>query len=244
MRNIALVVSYDGTAYHGWQRQPDRITIQEVLEDRIRKIVNHNIKIYAGGRTDSGVHAYGQVINFFTESAILPTSLKRGLNSLLPADIRVVEASDIHDKFHARYSAKSKIYVYTILNQPHNSPFHARYVWHIPWEVDVAPMKTAAGIIMGSHDFSSFKKKEVVYKSHIRDVFQSAVKRQGNFIYIIVEATGFLRYMVRNIVGTLILVGSGRLSPHFFREILECKDRDKAGPTAPAKGLFLRKIKY
>ncbi len=244
MRNIALVVSYDGTAYHGWQCQPDLKTVQQVLQEKIENIVNHGIKIYGGARTDSGVHAFGQTVNFFTESSIDLRGLTRGLNSLLPDDIRIMNAREVDENFHARYSAKSKIYVYSILNAPFNSPFYSRYVWHIPFELDVSGMNDAIRLIVGEHDFSAFKKKNELYRSVVREVLKSGVKRKGDFVYVIVEATGFLRYMVRNIVGTLVLVGSGKINEEDFKTVLESKDREKAGPTAPARGLFLRKIKY
>jgi tRNA pseudouridine38-40 synthase len=244
MRNISLIVSYDGTAYHGWQYQPNLITIEQVVREAIEKILNHKIKIYAGARTDTGVHAQGQVVNFFTEKGIEPGSLARGLNSLLPVDIRVKDAFEVGPDFHARYSAKSKTYVYCILNATYNSPFYVRYVRHIPYNIDVSSMNDSIKLIVGQHDFSAFKKKNATYHNPIREVIRARVKRRGNFIYIVIEATGFLRYMVRNIVGTLVLVGSGKIGVEDFRKILESKDREKAGPTAPAQGLFLREIKY
>jgi tRNA pseudouridine38-40 synthase len=244
MRNIALVVSYDGTAYHGWQCQPDLITIQQILQESIENIVNHKVKIYGGARTDSGVHAFGQTVNFFTMSTIELRGLARGLNSHLPPDIRIRNAREVDEHFHARYSAKSKIYVYSILNTPYNSPFYGRYVWHLPYGLDVSFMNHAAKLIVGMHDFSAFKKKDEIYRSNVREVIKAGVKRKGDFMYILIEATGFLRYMVRNIVGTLMLVGSGKLAVEDFKNIFDSKDREKAGPTAPAKGLFLREIKY
>jgi tRNA pseudouridine38-40 synthase len=244
MRNISLIVSYDGTNYHGWQCQPDLITIQQTLQERIEKIVNHGIKLFAGARTDSGVHAYGQTVNFFTDSTIELKTLVRGLNSLLPTDIRIMRAYEASGDFHSRYSAKSKIYVYSILNSAGSSPFYARYVWHIPYALNVPLMDRTIKGITGVHDFSAFKKKDTLNKSPIREILKAGIKKRGDFIYIVIEGTGFLRYMVRNIVGTLVLVGSGRLIENNFREILESKDRENAGPTAPAKGLFLRRIKY
>ncbi|HOF57994.1 MAG TPA: tRNA pseudouridine(38-40) synthase TruA [Syntrophorhabdaceae bacterium] len=244
MRNIVLVVSYDGTAYHGWQCQPGLATIQQTLQEKIEKIVNHKVKIYGGARTDSGVHAFGQTLNFLTTSAIGLTGLERGLNSQLPPDIRIRYAREEDDLFHARYSAKSKIYIYTIMNVQYNSPFYERYVWHIPYRLNDASMNAAVKNIIGVHDYSAFKKKDEIYQTAVREILKAGVKRRGNFIYVLVEATGFLRYMVRNIVGTLMLVGSNKLTVEDFKRILESKDREKAGPTAPARGLFLREIKY
>lgn len=244
MRNISLIVSYDGTNYHGWQCQPDLVTIQQTLQERIEKIVNHNIKLYAGARTDSGVHAFGQTVNLFTDSTIELKGLIKGLNSLLPPDIRVRDANEADEDFHSRYSARSKIYIYSVLNSVYNSPFYTRYVWHIPYFLNVSSMHRTIRQITGVHDFSAFKKKNTLYQKPVREILQAGVKKKGDFIYVVIEGSGFLRYMVRNIVGTLMLVGSGKLANDDFRAILESKDREKAGPTAPAKGLLLRKIKY
>jgi len=244
MRNISLIVSYDGTNYHGWQCQPDLITIQQTLQERIEKIINHRIKLFAGARTDSGVHAYGQTVNYFTDNTIELKRLVKGLNSLLPPDIRIMGAHEASEDFHSRYSAKSKIYVYSILNSVCSSPFYARYVWHISYALNVPSMHRTIKGITGIYDFSAFKKKDTLHKSPIREILKAGVTKRGDFIYVVIEGTGFLRYMVRNIVGTLALVGSGKLTENNFMEILESKDRENAGPTAPAKGLFLRRIKY
>jgi tRNA pseudouridine38-40 synthase len=244
MRNIVLTIAYDGTQYHGWQCQPNAITIQEIFAKAVEKILNHPVKIYAGGRTDTGVHAMGQVINFHTEKEIELRSLAKGLNSLLPRDIRVKDAREEDLSFHARYSAKAKTYVYCVLNTAYNSPFLERYVCHIHNALNVPAMDKAARILLGEHDFSAFKKKDEVYKNPVREIVRAGVKRKGDIIYFIVEGRGFLRYMVRNIVGTLVLVGSGKVTVEEFSVILESKEREKAGPTAPSRGLFLRKIKY
>lgn len=244
IRNIALTIAYDGTNYHGWQCQPNAVTVQQVVQQAIGRILNHDTKIYAGGRTDTGVHAMGQVINFFTEKGISVRDLIRGLNSLLPGDIRVREAREVEGAFHARYSAKAKTYTYFILNRPYNSPFLERYVWHIPHLLDVPAMDKAAETIVGEYDFSAFKKKDEVYRTAVREVIRAGVRRRGDVIYVVLEARGFLRYMVRTIVGTLVLVGSGKITVEEFSSIRESKERERAGPTAPAKGLFLRKITY
>ena len=243
-RNVSLVLEYDGTNYHGWQCQPNAITLQEVIQRSIEKILDHSVKIYAAGRTDAGVHASGQVINFFTEKTIGLENIMKGLNGFLPVDIRVKKADEVEESFHARYSAKSKTYLYCILNTRYHSPFHVRYAWHIPYEVNTRLMNESIKEIIGVHDFSSFKKKNEIYKKHEREVLKAWVRRRGAFIYIFIEATGFLRYMVRNIVGTLVLVGSGRISKDDFVAILHSMDRVNAGPTAPPQGLFLRKIRY
>lgn len=244
MRNIKLILSYDGTNYHGWQCQPDRETIQETLKKAIEKIVNHEVKVYGAARTDSGVHAMAQVANFFTEKSINNVNLKKGLNSLLPHDIRVIDAVDTSIDFHSRYSAKSKTYIYTILNTPFDSPFFHRFSWHVPYYINTETMNRAIKEIVGVHDFSAFKKKNEIYRSNVREVIRAGVKRRKDFIYILIEATGFLRYMVRNITGTLVLIGTGKLKENAMREILKSKDRDMAGETAPARGLFLKEITY
>ena len=163
---------------------------------------------------------------------------------MLPRDIRIQEARDVDTAFHARYSAKSKIYVYCILNKRYNSPFLTRYVLHDPYPLNIDGMKRTAKILLGEHDFSAFKKKDELYRNPVREVKRVGVATKGDIVYVIIEATGFLRYMVRNIVGTLLLVGHGRIDREDFETILESRDREKAGPTAPAHGLFLRQIKY
>lgn len=244
MRNVALVIEYDGTNYHGWQCQPNIVTLEEAVRDVVARILGHDAKIYAGGRTDAGVHASGQVINFHTDKDIPLEGLKKGLNSMLPEDIRVKAALEVDQSFHARYSARSKVYSYTIANTPIHSPFHFRYSWHIPYTIDSGIMNRTIKGIAGEHDFSAFKKKDEVYASTVRNILSAGVKKRGEFVYIVIEATGFLRYMVRNIVGTLVLVGTGKLKQDDFFAILASKERTNAGPTAPAKGLFLRRIKY
>lgn len=244
MRNIALVIAYDGTSYHGWQCQPNSVTVEETVRERVAKILNHSVKLRAAARTDSGVHALGQVVNIHTESRIELNGLMRGLNSLLPADIRVVDGREVTEDFDARYSAKGKTYVYCILNQRFDSPFFTRYALHMPYDLDSVLMREALMHIRGEHDFSAFKKKEEMYKSTVRRVVRTEVARKGRMIYVVLEATGFLRYMVRNIVGTLILVGRRKIGNNDFLKILESRERESAGPTAPAHGLFLRRVKY
>jgi len=243
-RNIRLTLAYDGTNYHGWQSQPNGVTVEETLKGVAERILDHRIKVVAGGRTDAGVHALGQVANFATSKPIDAESLCRGLNSLLPPDIRVKNACDADPDFHARYSAKSKVYVYCILNQPCNSPFLARYALHVPSSLDTAAMGETAGLVVGEHDFSAFKKKDEVYANPVRRVLRARVATRGPMVFVVMEATGFLRYMVRNIVGTLLLVGREKIDKTAFQEILESRQRENAGPTAPPHGLFLKGIRY
>ena len=243
-RNISCVVEYDGSNYHGWQCQPNDTTVQETLMRGVEKILDHSVTIYAAGRTDAGVHAMGQVINFHTEKTIDLKSLAKGINSVLPADIRIKSIREVEPSFHARYSAKSKAYVYCILNAPLSSPFNYRYVWHYPYFLDAAAMNRAVKMVVGPNDFTSFTKKNEPYKSREREILRAGVTRRGGYVYVFLEATGFLRYMVRNIVGTLVLVGSGKITVEEFLGVLQSRDRVNAGPTAPPQGLFLRRIRY
>ena len=238
------MLAYDGTNYHGWQRQPGVVTVEQEVREALQKILDHEVKIYAGARTDSGVHAMDQVINFVTEKGIGLQNLSRGLNSILPHDIRVMGARDVDDSFHARYSARGKTYVYCILNQLTNSPFLIRYVLHWPHSLDIGAMKEAVNWIVGEHDFSAFKKKDEFYKNPVREIKRARVIKRAGMIYVILEATGFLRYMVRTIAGTLILAGQGKINPDDIKEILASKERERAGQTLPPHGLFLKKITY
>lgn len=244
MRNICLTVAYDGTNYHGWQVQPNAMTVQEMLQTAVERILDHEVKIVAGARTDRGVHAMGQVINFQTEKGIALEGLAKGLNSLLPPDIRIRQARDVDESFHARYSARSKTYVYCILNDTFNSPFLVRYALHVPYSLDLSSMRQTIKVIKGEHDFSAFKKKDEFYKNPVREVKRAGLATRGRIVYVVIEATGFLRYMVRNIVGTLLLIGEGKIGQDEFKAILASGERERAGPTAPAHGLFLREIKY
>jgi tRNA pseudouridine38-40 synthase len=244
MRHIALTISYEGTNYHGWQCQPNQTTVQEVLTAMVGRVVDHEVKLTAAARTDAGVHAFGQVVNFVTMKGIPLVGLVRGVNSLLPRDIRVLSAREVDPDFHARYSAKQKTYIYSILNTPTDSPFLTRYAWHLPHAIDARAMNNAVKTLRGRHDFSAFKKKNEVYRSAEREVIKAGVRRAGNMVYVVLGATGFLRYMVRNIVGTLVLVGTERLTAGQFQAILVSGQRELAGPTAPAHGLFLRSVSY
>ena len=218
--------------------------MEQKVREAVKKILNHEIKMYAGARTDSGVHAMGQVINFATEKEIALNNLSRGLNSILPPDIRVMDAREAEESFHARYSARCKTYVYSILNQLPISPFLIRYVLHWPHTLDAEAMQEGLKCLLGEHDFSAFKKKDEFYKSPVREVKRARVIKRAGMIYIILEATGFLRYMVRTIAGTLMLVGQSKIDPVAVRDILESGERERAGETLPAHGLILKKITY
>ena len=245
MRNIKLAIEYDGTHYHGWQIQPNAVSIQETIEDRLQKITQEEIRLIAAGRTDAGVHAIEQVANFSTKSQLDINNIQRGLNSMLPPDIVIKEISEAEQDFHARYSAKSKIYRYVILNRRFPSPLHRNFSWYIPFKLNIREMKEAVQCLIGKHDFSSFKASRCNSNNPIREIYSISLdKDTRGFITFEVEANGFLKQMVRNIVGTLTDVGKEKMGAVEFEEILRAKDRKKAGITAPPQGLFLVKIKY
>ena len=253
MRNIRLTIAYDGTDFHGWQRQPRAATIQEALETRIAKITGAAVTLHGSGRTDAGVHAAGQVANFRTECSIPCASLMKALNDILPASIRVRAADEAPADFHARHSAKAKTYRYRILQGPICPPFLARYVYHHPYPLDCRRMARAARLLEGEHDFTSFAGNNPARKargsqdgSNVRKVFQSriAVRKKLRMIVYEIRGSGFLHHMVRNIVGTLLEVGSGKLSPDDIPAIIRARDRGKAGATAPASGLWLVRVEY
>ena len=245
MRNIKLLIEYDGTNYRGWQVQPKGLTIQGVLEEKLSLITGEAVHLIGSGRTDSGVHAFGQVANFKTKSKLDVHSIQKALNSLLPPDIVIQKAEEVEEGFHARKASKSKVYEYRILNRELRSPFHHEYAWHIPKKLDLEEMKKATQILVGEHDFSSFRSVGSPTRTAIRRVIRTEWKRgRDGLIRFEIEANGFLKQMVRALVGTLVEVGRGKIDPDEFQKILDSRDRKKAGPTAPAHGLFLKEVKY
>ncbi|MBN2178178.1 MAG: tRNA pseudouridine(38-40) synthase TruA [Deltaproteobacteria bacterium] len=244
MRNIKITVEYDGTGYHGWQRQPNGISIQEVLENNLALITNGTVRLIGSGRTDTGVHAVGQVANFKTETATECQGLLKGINSLLPPDVAVIDVIDVGDEFHARYSAKSKVYIYKIYNSSVRSPLYRNYSWHVFEELDVKSMQKASSCLVGTRDFSSFCAAGSDAKTYTRTVLDCSIVEETSMIIFTIEADGFLRYMVRNIIGTLVDVGKGRKTPEEFMEVMDSKDRTNAGITAPPQGLVLKEVKY
>jgi tRNA pseudouridine38-40 synthase len=246
MRNIKLTIQYDGTDYFGWQRQKNtHRTICEIIENVLNKILQEKLKLIAAGRTDTGVHAREQVANFVTGSKMSLTRLHQSLNALLPKDIRVIKVEQACADFHSRYSAKAKTYRYIILNSYSSDVFSRRYVYHYPlaW-LNVEAMRKASAILIGNHDFLSFKRTDKKTRSTTRDLKEIKITKKGKFIYIDVTANSFLYHMVRNIAGTLIEIGKGSFPPENLKNILKAKDRKTAGPTAPACGLCLMKVKY
>ena len=250
MRNIRLVVAYDGTDFRGWQRQPDGPTIQGCLEDRLEQLTGAAVSVIGSGRTDAGVHALGQVANFQTESSIPCENLAKALNHLLPPTVRIMRAEEIPACFHSRYDVVSKTYRYRILTSRICSPFLWRFVCHYPYPLDRACMAEAARRLEGGQDFTSFAatgdEEEDAGKSKVRTIDRSRLlwRPRTSMLVYEVKGKGFLRYMVRNIVGTLMEVGRGKLTPADIPRILAARDRTQAGPTAPAQGLCLVKVEY
>lgn len=250
-RNLSLVLAYDGTSFHGWQRQPNLATVQACVEDSIARIVAEPVKLYASGRTDAGVHALGQVANFATSCPIPTANLQRALNDILPADVRVRAVDEAPSDFHARYAARSKTYRYRILQAQICPPFLWRYVWHHPHVLDRRLMAEAAGVFTGEHDFTSFAAtgaadEDEIEPSMVRTVFSSKIlwRERSSMLAYDVRGSGFLHHMVRNFVGTLVEVGRGRLAPSDVSRILQARDRALAGPTAPPQGLCLMRVEY
>ena len=244
MRNIRLLIEYDGTNYAGWQRQKNDKTVQETLSKVIEQVVREKITLYGAGRTDAGVHALGQVANFKTNSAIPSEQLVHAINFYLPHDITVKEATDVPESFHAQYNAKSKVYQYTLLNDWIRSSLNRNICYMCGFQLDMNKMTEASRCLIGTHDFTSFTTKALQEKNRIRTIKKLDIRKEGKYIYFTIEADGFLYNMVRTIVGTLIEVGRGKISAGDIKGILDVKNRKLAGPTAPAKGLCLMAVKY
>jgi len=246
MIKFMAVVEYDGTAYHGWQLQKDLPTVQGACEAALERIVRSPTRVHAAGRTDAGVHASGQVAHFSIPWKHSPADLLRACNALLPPDITVRMLEPAPDDFHARHSAISKTYVYKILNLPLRSPLNRLYSWHIPHDLDLASMDRAAASLVGQHDFAAFGSPTDGTPSTVRCVLETSWHREETqgLLCFTISGTGFLRYMVRSIVGTLALVGSGKISSSKFAAILRSSDRSRSGPTAPPHGLYLQSVSY
>lgn len=244
-KNFKIIVEYDGTEYHGWQRQKADRTIQQEIEQALTTMAAGQITLCASGRTDAGVHAFGQTANFLCETDLSPEVLKKGLNSLLPDDIVIKECRLAAEFFHARYDVKSKIYHYRLVNRKIPPAIGRQYAWFIRNRLDTAAMRCAISHICGIHDFKAFEGTGSPRSHTIRNVMAADLNEDndGSIVFKI-EADGFLRYMVRNIVGTLVDVGLGKITPAGFKEILESKNRSQASATAPPHGLFLMEVKY
>ncbi len=243
MNNIKLVIEYDGTNYVGWQQQKNGITIHGTLSKAIERVVLEEVTLLGSGRTDAGTHAVGQVANFQTESKIPANKLVQAINTYLPKDIVVRSAKKVPEKFHSRYSAKSKTYCYTILNSRIRSAVDRNYCLHYSVPLDVEKMQRASKVLMGKHDFSTFKSKSEVLSS-VRTIMKLEIKKKGKLLTFTIEADGFLYKMVRSIVGTLLEVGKGKMTITEFKRIVKSGTRAKAGNTVAASGLCLLKVKY
>jgi tRNA pseudouridine38-40 synthase len=237
------VAEYLGTAYAGFQRQPGKVTVQGVLETAVERVTGEHAAVIAAGRTDAGAHALGQVIAFSTASRLPPDTLRNALNAHLPPDIRVISAEDAPDTFHPRYDAVSRRYRYLIWNREPASPFWSDRAALVRRPLDETRMHEASQSLLGEHDFSAFVASTAV-GSRVRTMYAAEVGRDGDLVIVELEASGFMQQMVRSIVGTLILVGTGRLGVDDMRTILASKNRSMAGTTAPAHGLYLVDVRY
>jgi tRNA pseudouridine38-40 synthase len=249
MRNIKLVLAYDGTSFSGWQVQPDAPTVQGTLASAIRRITGEKVMPQGSGRTDAGVHALAQVVTFQTASVVPAGNFLIALNDILPVSIRVLDAAEVPAEFHPRKSAKAKTYRYRIYREAICPPFLANYVWHYPYPLDEGAMQDTAPLIEGERDFTSFaavdaERGKDVNVSNVRQIFSSRWRRDADEFIFEVRGSGFLHHMVRNLIGTFLLVGKGTLKPQDVITILEAKNRSVAGATAPASGLYLVSVEY
>jgi tRNA pseudouridine38-40 synthase len=244
VRNLKLIVSYDGTDFNGWQTQPGFRTVQETLERAIAAVTGAPARVNASGRTDAGVHAVGQAVNFYSATRLAPAVLVRAVNAHLPSDLVVREAHDMPQAFDANRDARRKLYRYVIHDGPVADVFLRRFCYHTRHRLDVGRMRRAAEPLRGRHDFHSFETDWPNRMSSVRTVTHLAVNRAGDWVWLDVEADGFLYNMVRAVAGTLINVGRGYWPETQVQEILRAEDRRQAGPTAPAQGLFLMRVTY
>jgi tRNA pseudouridine38-40 synthase len=250
MRNLKLTLSYDGTDFSGWQVQPETATIQGALASAIGRVTGEKVLPQASGRTDTGVHALAQVVTFVTESSVPTANFQKALNDILPSCVRVFQVEEVAADFHARHSAKAKTYRYRIYRGAVCPPFLARYVWHYPYPLEEGAMTSAAAFVIGEHDFTSFaavdpeRGREDTLVSNVRQIFSSSWERAEKEFAYTVRGSGFLHHMVRNLVGTFVLVGKGTLRPDEITRILAAKNRSQAGATAPANGLYLVNVEY
>jgi tRNA pseudouridine38-40 synthase len=244
MRNLKLTLAYDGTNFHGWQVQPQLRTVQGELQQALQKLFNHPVAVTGSGRTDAGVHAHGQVANVGTERTMDTGAVLRGTNALLSDDVRVLEVAEAAPDFHARRSARSKTYRYRIWRPAIVSPFECRYVHAFRYPLDEGLMDRGTEAFLGTHDFTSFSATASEIEDRVRTIYEAAwVRSELEWVFEI-RGNGFLQYMVRTIVGTLLEVGQGRLTPEQLPAIFAGHDRKAAGPTAPASGLHLIKVEY
>lgn len=247
IRNIRMFIAYDGSNYLGWQIQPKGPTIQGIIQDALSKILGHKVKLKSAGRTDAGVHAIYQTAHFLTTSDRPLEIIFKGVNAMLPQDIVVWKLEEVDFKFHSQRDLIKKTYVYYIYNYPIRNPLVRLYSWWVPEKLDLRSMEACLPLIIGEKDFASFRKSGTDVKTTIRTVYDARFKRvpgKKHMIAFEITGKGFMRYMVRNIVGTLVEVGRGNLTVEDFERILSARDRRVAPPPAPPQGLFLKKIDY
>ena len=244
MTAFKITLAYDGTHYVGWQRQDNGISVQGLLEDALRELDGREVAVAGAGRTDSGVHALGQVASFSLERVIGGEALVRAVNARLPPDIRVLAAEPVAPEFHARYLARRKTYRYRIWNAAVANPFERAYAWHLIDALDRAAMDAAARCLEGRHDFAAFQAAPVTTRTSVRTVMSSRVGGESPLIVCEITGDGFLKHMVRAIAGTLVEIGRGRAPVAWMDEVLASRDRGRAGPTAPPEGLFLVSVDY
>lgn len=244
MRNIKLTIEYDGKDFNGWQKQPTKLNIQGEIEKAIEEITGEKVDLTASGRTDAGVHSLGQTANFKTESQIQIEKFAKAINSKLKKSIVIKSAEEVDERFHSRYSVKSKTYRYIINNSDNGTAIYRGLEYHIPMKLDVKKMQEAMKFFEGEHDFKGFKASGTSSKSSVRTIYKGEVKQEGERIIIEVTGNGFLYNMVRIIAGTLVDVGLEKIKPEGIPEIIESKDRTKAGKTLPPHGLYLLKVEY
>lgn len=244
MARYKLIVAYDGTNYNGFARQPNGTTIVETLEEAVEKIVQHKVYILGAGRTDTGVHAKGQCCIFDSDTKVPVERLAKAINSKLPMDIAVQSVEKVSDDFHPRFGAKRKTYRYQILNSKQRDPFSYKYALMYPYEVNLEKMKAAAEKMVGTHDFKCFCAAKTDVKDTVRTIYDIQIYQQDDLISVDICGNGFLYNMVRIIIGTLLKVNEGKLTVDDITRIIESKDRNLAGPTAPPQGLTMLKIIY
>ncbi|MTI66237.1 MAG: tRNA pseudouridine(38-40) synthase TruA [Firmicutes bacterium] len=244
MKNIKLVIEYDGTNYYGWQVQPRLKTIQGEIKSAIRKITKEDVRLFGSGRTDKGVHANGQVANFKTFSTIPGHKFKHALNTVLPMDIVIKDSEEVDESFHSRFSATGKKYKYILCNKKTRSALLRNYTYHVSYDLDIKNMEKAASYFIGTHDFYGFKASGSAIKDTVRTIYSLDIEKRNELIEFNIEGNGFLYNMVRIIVGTIIKVGNNNISPESIQSIIKSKDRKRAGDTAPSQGLYLEKVYY
>ena len=244
MRNIKLIIEYDGKKFGGWQKQPNKLNIQGEIEKAIEEITGEAVELNASGRTDAGVHSLGQTANFKTNSEIDISKMAIAINSKLKQSIRIIKAEEVDEKFHARYSCKGKKYKYVINNSKYGSAIYRDLEYHMPIKLNVEAMQKGIKYFEGEHDFKGFKASGTSSKSSVRTIYSAKVIEDGERIIVEIEGNGFLYNMVRIISGTIVDVGLGKIKPEEIPEIIESKDRTRAGKTLPPPGLYLVEVYY